>query len=132
MGFIATLTIVLIGCSSSSPDSVAEGFFRHIAAGSFDKALDLVDMTMPEGTKKSEVEYVQGKTRASMTAMQEEINEHKGLKSIKVEKTEYSEDKKSAQVSLLLTFKDDTTKNESVKLTKTDKGWKINLGKGGF
>ncbi len=118
------LCLGLVSCGGGdNPGFVVEKYFRAAAAGDADIVISLIDF----GNLDAE-------TKQMMTdGMKKEFSKNKEadakVKSFDIIKEEISADGKSATVKYKVVGsekgKDDETINDTMKLNKTDQGWKI-------
>lgn len=108
-------------CSKNSPEHAVEGFLTAIQQEDFSKAATFCD----EPTGKL-LNFV-----ASMAALgeEEDSKEPLGKKgAFKILETNYSEDKKLAEVKVSFT-EGDVTKTEIIPVKKVDDQWKVSINK---
>ena len=115
--FSLSLFLGLNGCGgSNNPEKVALSFYKNLANGKIDAAMELLHF---DETGKMEKE----KMRQMLVASAEELKKEGKKVKIVSKGVTYSDDKQRATVRLA-TSRDDEGK---VELVKTKKGWKVVL-----
>lgn len=123
LGFLAAC-----GGGSDDPGKVAEAFYKEILEGDGTKAMDY--LLLPANTPKNISEAdLKNKMGMMFAAIQESVKQEGGLESVKAEKVDYNADKTQATVTLTLKTKNGQPRTETVPLTKTDKGWKLDMNR---
>lgn len=116
-------TMSLVGCGDSStsgksdsPKDVVEQVSKLLIKGDVEKSLNFYNGVEDEESKA----FVLGLTQAGMEATQ-------GLKAVEILDETIAEDGTTAKVKVKYTYGDDTEKNTTEKLVKTDSGWKLEV-----
>lgn len=123
LGFLAAC-----GGGDDDPGKVAESFYKEILAGDGTKAMDylLLPANAPQNISDKDLKDKMG---MMFSAIQESVKQEGGLESVKAEKVDYNADKTQATVSITLKTKNGQPRTETVPLTKTDKGWKLDMNR---
>lgn len=120
---LVLLAIALAACSGSKPEATAHAFYRTVAAGKTEQA---IDMFSTEGLDEAEMTMARGKLMMAVGAMQADIQNKGGLKDIKT--TDVSEvGENRVEVTSELTFGNGQTDTDKMRLAKEKDGWKVLL-----
>lgn len=124
LALVAT-TGLMVSCSGSgkSPADVSKSFMLKLEKGDVDAAYNMLD-----GAEKATAEESQ-KLKEFLSEATKEISNKEGIKNIEVVSETISEDGKTAEVDILLTYGNGETDQSTTKLKNTEDGWKIFLGK---
>ena len=124
----AVLMIVSCDNSSSTPESVAKAYVEAFFNGNADKVISLIYIPDDAKNDPGAKDMMSGKIKQGVMKAKEKASKDGGVKNITVEKAQYSEDKQTAEVPVTVTFKGDAPAyNETIKVIKTDDGWKLKL-----
>ncbi len=118
--FIFTFLIFVLSCGSyfNSPEKRAKKFFYLLDGGKIDAASQMLS--------KSSMKFGKKKVRYILESISNNIQSHKGLKSVKVtEKGMKGNDK--CNLTLKIIFGDDYRTLQDIKMVKENDKWKINL-----
>ena len=125
LAFFVAGTMSLVGCGGSdsstssksdSPKDVVEQVSKLLIKGDVEKSLNFYNGVEDEESKA----FVLGLMQAGMEATQ-------GLKAVEILDETIAEDGTTAKVKVKYTYGDDTEKNTTEKLVKTDSGWKLEV-----
>jgi hypothetical protein len=124
LALVAT-TGLMVSCSGSgkSPAGVSKSFIQKLEKGDVDAAYQMLD-----GTENATAEETQ-KLKAFLSEGTKEISTKGGIKKIEVVSETISEDGKTAEVTIMLTYGNGETDESTTKLKNSEDGWKIFLGK---
>ena len=124
LALVAT-TGLMVSCSGSgkSPTDVSKSFIQKLEKGDVDAAFKMLD-----GAEKATAEENE-KLKAFLSEGTKEISSKGGIKKIEVVSETISEDGKTAEVTIMLTYGNGETDESTTKLKNTEDGWKIFLGK---
>jgi hypothetical protein len=118
---MAFCTMLLVACSlnSKSPSNTVKKYLECLKSGQYEKAIGYFDLE--DQSDETELKMLAEK-------MGKSIQEKGGLKSYELVKDgeTISEDGNSASVAVKITFGDETKEN-TFKLNKVNKEWKIDL-----
>lgn len=119
-------SFLLAGCGNSNPEEkVVIDYYTAIANGKTDDALELVDFS---SEKPDEVGFIKEKLKALMGEMKERIFDNQGgLKSIEITNKEFSDDKKTVNISYIIHFNNGSQKADNITLVNIDGKWKIHV-----
>lgn len=119
-------SFLLAGCGNSNPEEkVVIDYYTAIANGKTDDALALIDFST---AKPNEIGIIKEKLRAFMDEMKERTFDSKGgLKSIEITNKEFSDDKKTVNISYIIHFNDGSQKADNITLVNIDGKWKIRV-----
>lgn len=116
-------SISLVGCGGSSapsksdsPKDVVEQVSNLLVKGDLEKSLNFYDGVADEESKA----FLLGLMQMGMEATQ-------GLKAFEILEENIAEDGTTAKVKVKYTYGDDTEKNTTENLVKTDSGWKLKV-----
>ena len=119
------VTIAMTACFGSSPERTAEKFLAAAYKGDLETVTSLVDMNEEHVGME---EMMTGKLKMMVEQSRNKANELGGVKKVVAESARYSEDKKRAEVKVLVIFrKDDFEKREEVSLVKKQDTWKVSI-----
>lgn len=116
---------LLISCSSNanSPAGVSKSFIKKVEKGDVTEAVKMLEVA-----EKGSDEEIQ-KMEAFLSEGSKEMKSKGGVKKIEVISETISDDGMKADVVLKVTYENGEEDESSTKLKKTDKGWKITMGK---
>ncbi|WMY75932.1 DUF4878 domain-containing protein [Buttiauxella selenatireducens] len=120
---VASLT--LFGCGDKKPSDVALDFYRAVEKQDVDKAYSMLYLN--DDDAKNEMQ-VKGKLQMIIGETSGKMKQHGGTKDIVVKNEKASTDNTMTLVTLEVTFKDKTVKNETFRLRQKNKEWKVVLG----
>lgn len=123
--FVSALVaiFVLTGCGGNqdTPEQLFSDLEARVINNNTKDVLGLI--YFPEGTSEEVLKNVE---RDFSENIEYENSKNGGIKSIKLSSIEYSEDKLSANVALLITYKNNKAHTEKGMLIKDNGQWKIN------
>lgn len=124
LALVAT-TGLMVSCSGSgkSPADVSKSFILKLEKGDVDAAFKMLDGAENATTEENE------KLKAFLSEGTKEISTKGGIKNIEVVSETISEDGKTAEVTIMLTYGNGETDESTTKLKNSEDGWKIFLGK---
>ncbi len=113
------------GCGGSSPlEQSVEQFYRAVADGETAQAVAMFDEASFSKTQSEDRNKL---VTMLVREMATRMNQHGGLKNVKVRDAQMLEDGKRAQLSAVLGFNDGTIMRDQLNMVLTDQGWKIDL-----
>ena len=114
--------VLVISCSSNSPKGIVTKYFKAMQAKDYEKAADCFYY----GDEEAEAARTQ--LVALLTKAGKSLDEKNGLKSFEV--TSVEENGETAVVTGKITYGNgEVEENETIKTTKVDGNWYINLDK---
>lgn len=126
---LSCVALMLAACgANTSPEKVAEKYVYSLYAGDAETALKLIQLPDDEKKEAGVEDMVRGKVKAMVAQEKAKADAKGGVKNIVVSPAEYSDENTRAQVKVTISFKkDENSENDTVRLIKTDDGWKIFL-----
>lgn len=123
---IILCSFLLAGCGNSNQEEkVVINYYTAIANGKTDEALELIDFST---AKPDEIGLIKEKLKALMGEMKERIFDSQGgLKSIEITNKEFSDDKKTVNISYIIHFNNGSQKVDNITLVNIDGKWKIHV-----
>lgn len=113
------------GCSGNSPlDQAVKQFYRAVADGETAQAVAMFDEASFSGTQSDDRNKL---ITMLVREMSTQMNQHGGLKNVKVRDTQMLEEGKRAQLSAVLGFNDGTVMRDQLNLVLSEQGWRIQL-----
>ncbi|WP_066570569.1 DUF4878 domain-containing protein [Snodgrassella sp. CFCC 13594] len=111
---------------SSSPEAAAKKYVDAVYAGDSDTVISMVHISDKHKDEPGLKDMVSGKVKQAVMHDKENAEKNGGVKGISVGEPKYSEDKKTAEVLVTISFKNSgKPKQELVRLIDTDNGWKL-------
>ena len=111
----------------NTPSGIEMGMWKLVQKGNYNKAIDYwFENSVDEGANGASKEQVKAMSAMFTEKMKQSMDEKGGLKDIKIESEEISEDGMTAKVEVLLTYGDGTTEEQTSKYKKVDGKWKMN------
>lgn len=123
--FLIFTVMALSACGDKTddPGQAAVAFVEAIAEGNGDKAIALIHLGEME--KDPRVEQFNSKFKMIVAETGKQVKEQGGLSKIEIVSVEYSEDKKSAIVTLKTVLKDGVEKTKAQEMINVDGKWKV-------
>lgn len=123
--FLIFTVMALSACGDKTddPGQAAVAFVEAIAEGNGDKAIALIHLGEME--KDPRVEQFNSKFKMIVAETGKQVKEQGGLSKVEIVSVEYSEDKKSAIVTLKTVLKDGVEKTKAQEMINVDGKWKI-------
>lgn len=117
--------MVLSACGDKTddPGQAAVAFVEAIAEGNGDKAVSLIHLGEME--KDPRAEQFNSKFKMIVAETGKQVKEQGGLSKVEIVSVEYSEDKKSAIVTLKTVLKDGVEKTKAQEMINVDGKWKV-------
>ena len=131
--FAVAMCLSLTSCGGGgiggekSPSDIEMGMWKLVQKGNYQKAVDYwFDNSVDEDAKGASKEQVKAMSAMFTEKMKQSMDEKGGLKEIKIQSEEISEDGMTAKVEVLLTYGDGSTEEQTSKYKKVDGKWKMN------
>lgn len=123
--FLIFTVMALSACGDKTddPGQAAVAFVEAIAEGNGDKAIALIHLGEME--KDPRVEQFNSKFKMIVAETGKQVKEQGGLNKVEIVSVEYSEDKKSAIVTLKTVLKDGVEKTKAQEMINVDGKWKV-------
>ncbi|MBG2874719.1 DUF4878 domain-containing protein [Proteus alimentorum] len=123
--FLIFTVVALSACGDKTddPGQAAVAFVEAIAEGNGDKAISLIHLDEME--KDPRAEQFNSKFKMIVAETGKQIKEQGGLSKVEIVSVEYSEDKKSAIVTLKTVLKDGVEKTKAQEMINIDGKWKV-------
>ncbi|HEJ9485851.1 TPA: DUF4878 domain-containing protein [Proteus mirabilis] len=123
--FLIFTVMALSACGDKTddPGQAAVAFVEAIAEGNGDKAIALIHLGEME--KDPRVEQFNSKFKMIVAETGKQVKEQGGLSKVEIVSVEYSEDKKSAIVTLKTVLKDGVEKTKAQEMINVDGKWKV-------
>ncbi|QPB79844.1 DUF4878 domain-containing protein [Proteus sp. GOKU] len=123
--FLIFTVMALSACGDKTddPGQAAVAFVEAIAEGNGDKAVALIHLGEME--KDPRVEQFNSKFKMIVAETGKQVKEQGGLSKVEIVSVEYSEDKKSAIVTLKTVLKDGVEKTKAQEMINVDGKWKV-------
>ena len=124
----AAAAVLLAACSggTSSPESAAKTFVEKSYAGDADAVVSMIYLSEEDRKQEGIEDVVRGKMKDAVAKQKTYAEQHGGLDSVEVKETApNSKDAKRVDVDLEIKFKDNETRQDSLKVIETADGWKI-------
>jgi hypothetical protein len=124
------MTLSLTSCGGGggggkSPADIEKGLWKLIQKGNFEKAGEYwMENSIKDDSKGTSKEEMKAMTAMFAEKAKQSVEEKGGLKDFKIENEEISEDGMTAKVTVLLTYGDGTTDDETNKYKKIDGKWR--------
>ncbi len=122
------LTFMFVACSGKSPADIEMSMWKQVQKGNYEDAMEI----LVKNSMRSEDDTPE-KQREVVTMFAEKVKasceEKGGIKDIKLLEESISEDGNTALVTLEITYKNGSTKEERSKYKKVDGDWKIDMSK---
>jgi len=99
-------TIALLSACSAKPESTIQAFYKAVAAGNVDKAIEQVSFA---GVEAKEMTSAKGKLQMIIGEMKKQIDANNGLKQAEIINSSVDGDKASVQVKIIFNNGKDTT-----------------------
>lgn len=124
------VVLMLASCGSSTPEAAAKKYMEAVFDGDADKVISMIYLPDKEKKEPGVQDMLSGKVKGMVADAKKRADKNSGVKEITTDEAKYSEDKKTAEVMVTVTFKnnDSEPKKEHVSLIDIDGGWKLNLG----
>jgi len=119
MNFIFAFAILIQGCSNNEVENMSIEYVNKISNGD-DTYIELLTNDKRLGSSKKVIEILIDKWR-------NDVQNKGGLKSLSVNKTKFSEDGNTAEVTLDLEYGNKTQGSYTVDLEKEDNRWKVSF-----
>lgn len=119
----AIMTLSACGDKTDDPGQAAVAFVQAIAEGNGDKAISLI--YLGEMEKDPRAEQFNSKFKMIVAETGKQVKEQGGLSKVEIVSVEYSEDKKSAIVTLKTVLKDGVEKIKAQEMINVDGKWKV-------
>lgn len=126
----ACLSLMLVACSGGSPENVAKAFVEKSYKGDTEAVLKMVHLPDEDKAEPGVKELVEGKVKASVAKAKAKADAQGGVDSITAQPFEPADNEgKRGRVKVEVRFNKDKEKvrQDSVKLIKTDDGWKVDF-----
>lgn len=122
--FVAMFTM-FVSCTPNTPTGVAEKSISYLQSKDYKAYVNLMDMS------KVDPDMVDQQKSMMISSLQssKKSKYNKTITSYKTTEEVVSEDGKSADVKIEITYEDGSTRNESVDLVNVDGKWKLVGGK---
>lgn len=123
--FLIFTVVALSACGDKTddPGQAAVAFVEAIAEGNGDKAISLIHLGEME--KDPRAEQFNSKFKMIVAETGKQIKEQGGLSKVEIVSVEYSEDKKSAIVTLKTVLNDGVEKTKAQEMINIDGKWKV-------
>ena len=123
--FLIFTVVALSACGDKTddPGQAAVAFVEAIAEGNGDKAISLIHLDEME--KDPRAEQFNSKFKMIVAETWKQVKEQGGLSKVEIVSVEYSEDKKSAIVTLKTVLKDGVEKTKAQEMINVDGKWKV-------
>ncbi|MDY6322460.1 MAG: DUF4878 domain-containing protein [Succinivibrio sp.] len=126
-GAAALVSLLAVsGCGEKpTPEAVAEEFVTAVLEGDSDKAIKMFrvsDVAKEQQMSDTDADVVKGKIKSKIEHQAEKVKAAGGYKDLKASPADYSEDKKSARVTVTYIV-DGNERHERVKLSLKDDEW---------
>ncbi|MBR6026180.1 MAG: DUF4878 domain-containing protein [Neisseriaceae bacterium] len=127
--FYTIITVFLLtACLPNSPEKIAEKFMRAVYSGDSQTVIDMVYIEEENKNKVGMEEMLRGKLKIMVDDAHDKAQKRGGVKSVKSDKAEYSNNNQQAKVKVHVIFNQNNEEIiEDVKLIKDKKVWKINM-----
>lgn len=127
---VMLMTILLVACTGNTPTKVAEQSVKCLIDKDYEGYVDLMYFNEKETSDKNFKDGKQQLAALLKDKVEEEYSKKKGIKSFETIKEEISDDKKTANVKIRITYGNGTNEDTDIKLRKdTDGNWKLDWGK---
>jgi hypothetical protein len=124
----AFISVLGVGCGEKSPKEVVKDFYYSVCEGDIDKALNYLTLRSQQLLDSSLMLMgKKGGTRGYLEEFSKNCKKLGGLKEIKVETQKISDSE--VKWSALVVYGNGKKVSDEGYLTKTDKGWKIDIKK---
>lgn len=117
------VAMFMVSCASApaSPSEVAVDYYQYAVDGEFEKLVDCIHIEAETPEEVAEAKAMLNSLFTEKAAPQ--IEAKGGIKSVESLAETVSEDGNEANVQLKITYGDETTKNEDLKMVKVDGKW---------
>lgn len=127
---VMLMTILLVACTGNTPTKVAEQSIKCLTDKDYEGYVELMYFNEKETSDKNFKDEKQQLAALLKDKAEEEYGKKKGIKSFETIKEEISDDKKTANVKMKITYGNGTNEDTDIKLRKdTDGNWKLDWGK---
>jgi len=121
-GFLMLLSVLLVACSSSKPESAVEALFKAMSKQDVDKVVELYALgEVPENQKlqaKGKIQMIVGQVAAQMEA-------NGGLKRVDIVESTIADDGQTATIRATIIFNNGKEDTSPIRLRLEDGKWKI-------
>ncbi|QEY25336.1 DUF4878 domain-containing protein [Neisseria zalophi] len=126
---LSTLAVMmLVACSGHSPEDTAKDFTQKSYEGDAEAVIAMIHFPDQEKNKPGVEDMLNGKVKAAVSQQKAYADEYGGIDEISADPAVISgENNDAAQVEVHIRFKQGETKDDNVRLIKTDDGWKVRL-----
>jgi hypothetical protein len=124
-----SITLLLVACGgASTPEAAAKKYTEAVYAGDSEKVISMIHLEEKDKKQAGLEDMVAGKVKGQIAHTKEIADKNGGVKEISVGEPTYKSDNKIANVLVTVTFKkSEKSKQENVRLIKTDDGWKLKI-----